>query len=276
MLLSRKLAPWWALLAGAATLALPAPMELKPPTIQAYEHYAALTETRNAEELRRGSPFLFVDAQPEAPREAAYAALRHAKVRIERIETRDGGRAIPCPDGLIHHWVGVVFIPGATLAQVLRLVQDYDHHAEYYKPDVMRAKALEHYGDDFRIYYRFYRKKILTVVLDTEHDVHYQRIDATHAASRSATTRVAEVEHYDKPDERVKPVGHDGGYLWRMNTWWRFLERDGGTYVQSESVSLTRSIPTGLGWLVGPFVNSIPRETLTFTLTATRDALTRR
>jgi len=28
-----------------------------------------------------------------------------------------------------------------------------------------------------------------------------------------------------------------------------------------------------LGWLIGPFVNSIPKETLTFTLEATRKAV---
>jgi hypothetical protein len=58
-----------------------------------------------------------------------------------------------------------------------------------------------------------------------------------------------------------------------METWWRMDERDGGVYVQSEVVSLTRDIPKGLGWLIGPFVNSIPKETLAFTLGATRKAV---
>ena len=78
------------------------------------------------------------------------------------------------------------------------------------------------------------------------------------------------------PSEREKPIGHDGGYLWRLNTYWRFLERDGGTYLQCESVSLTRGIPAGLGWLVGPFVTSLPRESLEFTLDTTRRALSAR
>jgi hypothetical protein len=85
--------------------------------------------------------------------------------------------------------------------------------------------------------------------------------------------RIAEVENPGKSDEREKPPGDDGGYLWRMETWWRMEERDGGVYVQSEVASLTRDIPTGLGWLVGPFVTSIPRETLVFTLEATRNAV---
>ena len=69
------------------------------------------------------------------------------------------------------------------------------------------------------------------------------------------------------------PVGRDGGYLWRLNTYWRFLERDGGTYIQCEAISLTRAIPFGLGWLVEPFVTSIPRESLSFTLETTRKVL---
>ena len=87
------------------------------------------------------------------------------------------------------------------------------------------------------------------------------------------STRLAEVDDAGLPSEREKPIGHDGGYLWRLNMYWRFLERDGGTYVQCESVLLTRRIPSGLGWIVRPFVTSLPRESLEFTLETTRRAL---
>jgi hypothetical protein len=43
--------------------------------------------------------------------------------------------------------------------------------------------------------------------------------------------------------------------------------------VQCESVTLTRGIPIGFGWLVGPFVTSIPRETLAFTLETARSTM---
>jgi hypothetical protein len=46
-------------------------------------------------------------------------------------------------------------------------------------------------------------------------------------------------------------------------------------YMQIESVTLTRAIPTGLGWAIGPFVNSVPRESLEFTLRKTSDAIRR-
>ena len=93
------------------------------------------------------------------------------------------------------------------------------------------------------------------------------------ARSRIYSTRIAQVENAGEPDERELPVGRDGGYLWRLNTYWRLLERDGGTYVQCESISLTRGIPFGFGWMIKPFVTSIPRESLEFTLNTTRKAL---
>jgi hypothetical protein len=174
---------------------------------------------------------------------------------------------------MIHHWVGLIFIPGAKLDEVLRILEDYDRHSAYYAPDVERSKLESRDGDHFRVFLRFRRHKVITVVLNTEHDVQYYRDSSERAHSRSSAVRIAEVENPGKSEEREKMPGDDGGFLWRMETWWRMEERDGGVYVQSEVASLTRNIPTGLGWLIGPFVTSIPRESLTFTLEATRKAV---
>ncbi len=251
----------------------PEPISPNEEASQAFNRYVQLTEERIAGEVRPGGAFLMLERLPAGARDAAYSALRGGELRIERVETQDNGRAIECPGGMIHHWIGITFIPGTTLEKTLRLVQDYDHHAEVYAPQVVRANVISHAGDDFHVFMRLREKKIITVVLDTEHDAHYDRLDARRTASRSISTRVQQVEDAGAPDERDLPEGHDGGFLWRINTYWRFLERDGGVYVQSESVSLTRSIPTGLGWLVGPFVESIPRELLRATLEDTRKGL---
>ncbi len=128
-------------------------------------------------------------------------------------------------------------------------------------------------GDHFRVFLRFRRHKVITVVLNTEHDVQYYHDSPEGAHSRSSAVRIAEVENAGKNAEREKTPGDDGGFLWRMETWWRMEERDGGVYLQSEVASLTRNIPAGLGWLIGPFVTSIPKESLTFTLEATRKAV---
>lgn len=245
---------------------------LQADTQAAFERYVRLTEERNQTELKDGQAWLWVDGLEESERQKTYAALRAGDVQIEKLTTLDNGRAISCPSGIIHHWVGAVFIPGATLEQVLALLKDYDNQSTYYAPDVERSKIESRDGEHFRVFLRFRRHKVITVVLNTEHDIHYFRDSPTRAHSRSSATRIAEVENPGKPDEREKPPG-DGGFLWGMETWWRMEEREGGVYVQSEVASLTRDIPTGLGWMIGPFVNSIPRETLTFTLMATRKAV---
>jgi hypothetical protein len=116
-------------------------------------------------------------------------------------------------------------------------------------------------------------KRVITVVVNSEHEARFSRDRSDRAQSRIYSTRIAEVEEAGTPNERELPVGRDGGYLWRLYTYWRLLERDGGTYVQCETISLTRGIPLGLGWLVRPFVTSIPRESLEFTLATTRKTL---
>ena len=258
---------------SVAPAAVPQPSELKAGTIEAFDRYLRLTEARNRDELRRTSDLLWIDSLPESRRREAYTALQRGEVKMQKLETRDNGAAIKCPDALIHHWVGAIFIPAANVDDVLRILQDYDRHAAYFAPDVERAKTLSRDGDHFRVFLRFRRHKVITAVLNTEHDVHYFRDAAGRAHSRSSAVRIAEVENAGKSDEREKTPGQDSGYLWRMETWWRIEERDGGVYVQSEAASLTRDIPAGLGWLIGSFINSIPKETLTFTLEATRKAV---
>jgi hypothetical protein len=193
---------------------------------------------------------------------------------MERLQTHEAsGSVIEAPDGLIHHWIGAVFVRHANLQQVVALVQDYDHHQDIYKPTVARSKLISRDGNNFKMFYRLREKKIITVTLDTNHDVQYFPLDSTHCRSRSVSTRIAEVANADQSGEYEKPVGQDGGFLWRMNSYWRFEQKDGGVYVESESISLTRDIPIGLGWLIKPFVSSIPRESLLFTLSATRSAV---
>jgi len=256
----------------ASKAAGPAAADLKQDTIAAFNEYVKLTDARTENELRRETSLLWIDGFPESERAQAYEALKRGEVKMQRLETLENGEKIRCPGGMIHHWVGVVFVPGAKLQDVLGVLQDYDHHAQYYTPDVERSKTESRDGDHFVVFLRFRRHKVITVVLNTQHEVRYFRDSETREHSRSSAVRIAEVENAGKSGEREKAPGKDGGFLWRMETWWRMEESDGGVYVQSEVVSLTRDIPTGLAWLIGPFVTSIPKETLTFTLEATRKA----
>jgi hypothetical protein len=247
--------------------------ELKPEAVQGFDRYVQLTEQRMQTELQPGGAFLWMDGVSEARLRDACVRLQRGEVVTGRLETRDSAGHLRVPGALIHHWVGTVFIPGASLQQVLRLLEDYDRHAVYFSPEVEKSKTLEHSGDDFKVYFRLTRKKIVTVVLDTEYEVHYERLDATRVLSRSYSTRIAEVAHPGESSERQMPPGRDDGYLWRLYSYWRFFETGGGVYVQCEAVSLTRDIPTGLHWLIAPFIESIPKESLEFALRSTRAAV---
>jgi len=271
-----SLAPWLLLIAALLgdLMSLHAgapPTTFKPKTMEAFATYVAATDARNASELENGKDLLWIDNLPQTARDRAYHSLAQGELQIEQRATRKDGRAIPCPNGMIHHWEALGFIPGVHVDDVLRILQDYDHHSTYYSPDVAQSRLESRDGQHFRAFLRFRRHKVITVVL--KHDVRYFRDEPDRAHSRSSATHIAEVENPGKSNEREKPRADDGGFLWGMETWWRLVEKDGGVYVQSEVVSLTRDIPVGLGWMIGPFVTSIPKDTLTFTLEATRKAV---
>lgn len=245
--------------------------ELQNRTIQAFDRYVRLTEAR----LNGSAPFLWIDGLPEIRRREALEAVRRKELAIERLETTESGRQIDVPGGMIHHWVGTAFVPGATIDQALSVLQDYNEHHRIYAPTVAASKLQSRNGDRFTFFLRFVMKKVITVTVNSDHEAVFRRPAAERAEGWIHSTRIAEVENAGTPNEREKPVGDDGGYLWRLNTYWRLLARDGGLYIHCESVSLSRGIPFGFGWMIGPFVTSIPRESLTFTLETTRQRLER-
>lgn len=256
--------PFWLAACLLAGLGDATRLQLKPPTLEAFNRNMQAAQTVFDNSLRSG-PFLWVDASVDRKR-----AVTDGKILAE--PSHESGD-IEIPDGLIHDWTGAVFVPGATLAQALRLVEDYDNHKNIYRPEVIDSRLLSRHDDDFKVFLRVLKKQVLTVVLNTEHDVHYTRLDRTRYYSKSFTTRIAEVQD-PGPNEHELPPGNDHGFLWRLNTFWRFEERDGGVYLECRAISLSRDVPTGLGWLINPIIRTLPRESLTNTLKATRRALT--
>jgi hypothetical protein len=244
--------------------------ELKPKTTAAFDRYVAATETRFTNELRPDGPFLYIDALPAETAKSSYQQLKRGEVLVEKLETKVPGSGSDIPDGMVHHWVGLVFIPGVTLANTLPVVQDYNRRAELYTPDVMASRTLEHQGSDYKIFLRLYQKKFTTVVFNTEYAIHWGQVDPAKMYSNSISTRVAEVKDSAQPAGAENPVGTGHGYLWRLNTYWRFQEKDGGVYLQCEAVSLTRDMPLGLGWLLRPLVTAIPKASLNRALGQTR------
>jgi hypothetical protein len=244
--------------------------QLRQVTIQAFDHYVSLTEDRMASEIRDLHGFLWVDRLPPQRRQSLLEQLRQGQVITQSLETLENGQPIPIPQGMIHHWVAMVFVPGVHLAETLAQQQDFDRGAQVYGPDIQRCKLLEANGNDFRVYYRLHRKVIVSATFNANFDIQFFPIDGTRGYNRSYSTRIAEVVDAGAPDENEKPVGNDLGYLWRLNTYTRYEERDGGVYIQTEFVALSRSVPAIFAWLVNPYIKSIPQEYLIRILGATR------
>jgi len=235
-------------------------------TEQAFDRYIADAEARIAQPRGSAESFLNLDSLPAGQREEVIQRLKQGEIVIEK----RGNTPKEIRGGLVHDWTGTVFVPRAKVEDVLSRVKDYNHTEHYYSPDVMRSRLISQRGDDLHVFMRLWKHKVVTVVLDTEYDVHYGRLDEAHQYSVSRSTRVSEVADPGGTHEQVLAKGKDHGFMWRLNTYWAFEQEAGGVVVECEAISLTRDIPTGLDWLIGPFVNGIPRESLQFTLEATR------
>ncbi|HLQ77541.1 MAG TPA: hypothetical protein VK210_09305 [Terriglobia bacterium] len=261
----------FAICLGLAMPVVAAAAVLQLHTLQSWDKYVQLTEKRIAGELHGTAGFLQTDFMKPANAAKVQGVLKSGKVYVERMKTLDAaGKEMPVPDGMIHHWYGAIFVPGIKVEPLLKWIQDYDHHSRYFK-EVEQSKLISRNGDTFYIYMRLMRKKVVTVHYNTEHTAVYETNGAGRASSRSFTTKIAEIDDAGTPSEKEKPIGMDSGYMWRLNSYWRFREQDGGVVVECESVSLSRGIPFGFGWLIGDYVESIPRESLESALTSIRE-----
>jgi len=249
-------------------------MELRHETAETFQHYVDLTDARMQSERDDPRRFLYLDSLPDKQEQAMLDRLRDGQIIAVPMRTTENGKSIEIPGGMVHHWLAIGFLPGVTLRQALALAQDYPRQEQIYGPDVQKVKVIAHDGQHYVVDFRFYRQAIVTVVYNTEFSVDYFEPDSTRAYTVARTTRIAEVENPGKPDEKEYPVGNDHGYMWRLNLYTRYEEKDGGVYMQEEFLALSRRVPAIFAWLVNPYVRSIPRDYLTGFFVATRKALT--
>jgi hypothetical protein len=138
----------------------------------------------------------------------------------------------------------------------------------------VRSKLIDRHDDTFDIFLRIEKK---TALASASYDVYaesrYARPDAKHAWSRSSATRIAQLSDAGGADETEKPPGTGSGYLWALNSYWRFEQSDAGVIAEFETIVLSRNIPFFLRWLVRPFVERLARNTLRETIVATRNAV---
>ena len=240
-------------------------VELKQESLAAFQSYIDQAESEMERTLDGSKPFLWTDADPSRSRRVQQGDV------LAQLWSEDS--PVHVPSGLIHDWIGAVFIPGATVRRTLARVQDYDNHKHIYQPEVMDSRLISHHGNDFGIFLRLLKRKIITVVLDTYHDVHYHRVSDDQWFCRSYTTRIAEVDDAGTPRENIYPPDTGFGFMWRLYSYWRFAGGKGGVVVECRAISLTRDIPFGLGLIIEPIIKNLPRESLVNTLLATRKAL---
>ena len=136
----------------------------------------------------------------------------------------------------------------------------------------MRSRVVSRRSaDDLTLYLRLKRTKVVTVVYDTEHEVRFRMVGPGRAVSSSIATRIVEVEDAGTADERSLPAGDDHGFLWRLNSYWRYQQVDGGVLVELESLTLSRDIPSVFRPIVLPIVDRVARESMSRTLSSLRE-----
>jgi hypothetical protein len=207
----------------------------------------------------------------DAPHFPDIIKLRTGEVRIDSGSPPED---VDVPGGMIQDWRGVMFIPRATIQKVKAVLQDYDHYKQFYKPEVIESKELTHQGDDYDIFLRLLKRQMwVTVVLNSEYHVRFSQPDARHMFVVSRSSRIGEVVDPDRSLTEEEPPSHDSGFLWRLNSYWRFEETDSGVYAECRAISLSRDLPPALGWMIKGFVSKFPKESMQNTLRGTKAAV---
>ena len=201
---------------------IPALPPLKGDLQPKYDAYIAATEARIQREVHSAA-YLWSKQSPER-----WRRVRKGYVVVEPWNAR-GETAMG--NGLLHDWIGALFIPSMTLARVTSFLQDYDAHKDYFRPEVIESRLVGRDGDDWKLRYRVVKRYLITLVINTDQTANYYWLSGTRMLTSSVATRIAEVKNAGKPGEREIDPRQESTIVWRLNTYWRLEERDGGVYV---------------------------------------------
>ncbi len=234
--------------------------ELKSEAVSAWEAYVDSKEARMEQ-----CPRVSIASSSEAAHLQQGAIVIHPAVN-------NGSFSVP--SGLIHDWIGTVFIPHASLRDVLARIRSYDEYPDFYNPSVVDAKVIDSHGDSDR-YALTMRQDVLTVRtgLAGEYVSEYHRVDPAHAFSFTSGVRLQEIAKLGSGNQQLLDPDEGSGFIWRIYSEARYEEADGGVYLQLEVSALSRTVPRALGWAVNPIIEKISRSALTATLRQTRDAV---
>ncbi len=234
-------------LSFAALACLPSPAgQPKPQTQHEFECYAQAAEAR----MDARKTFFLNGADAGAP------SQRPAEHSVTTLAV-NGPNPHKLPGGHLYDWVGAVFIPGANLDTLVRMLQDYDHRAAYFPETISASKLLCRTGKD-RFRYTMRMKE--PAVIEVESDVLWERVDAHRWRCRSYSTKTAE-------------VGKDHGYLRQLYSYWRFAETDKGVYVEAETITLSDEFG-GMTRALGSALMGInPEKSLRHSLESMRESV---
>lgn len=241
---------------------------LNPAAEQAFAAYITKLEQRL--DRQHASPDTYLatlNGEPSA-RAAVEGRLFSGGTWIEPVN----GGTWQAAGALMHHWRAAAFVPGAAPDEMLTLLRNPNRLSRYYAPQIVSSQMLPSSGKLISLI-RFKKKKVVTVVLDAQFEGRNELTGADRGYSISRSQHIWQVEDPGTPREHRRPEGDDDGFLWRLNSYWSFAETQNGLLIECEAVSLTRNIPLGLGWLISPIIETLPRESLEFTLKATKNAL---
>jgi hypothetical protein len=241
-----------------------------PKTLAGWTAYVAATERRIGRELSATAP-RFLAQDFTATSDAERRTVLGGGIVVLPVQTLDDrAREIEVPYAMVHHWRGAIFLPGQRVSTLVTALQNGPPPTP--KEDVLKAAVLGRGPDRMRVYLQVQRTRFITVVYNTEHDVTFRRFGPSRASSASVATRIAEVADIGTPREHELAPGQDRGFLWRLNSYWRYEDVPGGVIAECESISLSRPIPSLVYYAVKPLVDSTARESMERTLTAVRSA----
>jgi hypothetical protein len=235
----------------------------KQETLQAWEDHIRDVKASMENRAKGNCPFLWIDESPEM--------MQRVKSGEVVVTSHDPGKV---PQGMIHHWVGAMFIPNVTFEQAMKVLSNYDRYNDFYKPLITKSVVVEREGDNAKVSVLAVQKVFsVTAAVETDNQVQVVRLNSEKAYIMSDALRVQEIADYGQPGEHPFPEDRRPGYVWRSFVLQRVEQRDGGVYIEVETIALSRGIPLEFRWLIKPVTDQLPRKLMLETLSDTRTAV---